>query len=414
MNKRKVVVIGGGVVGLCTAYYLLQEGHQVTVIDKGKLGTGASYVNAGYLTPSHIIPMAAPGRVAKGLQWMFNSSSPFYIKPRFDTDLFRWGLKFIKSCTHTHVKQSMQAILNINILSKQLYCEMHSSPAFDFHLETKGLLMAYKTSEAEKEESEVVSKAKDLGLTVDQLSAKEILNLQPEAPMDVEGAFWYKSDAHSTPEVFMNNLLTYLKESGVEFILDSEVDQIKTKGALIQSVQTRTQEIDLDELVIAAGAWSAQLLKSLGIHLSLQAGKGYRLNLTQPTGISLPAILLESKVAVTPMKGFTRLGGTMELSGINHHINSKRVQAIADAATKYYPHLKIPESAISKVDCGLRPLSHDGLPHIGRYKKYNNLVLAAGHSMMGWSLAPATGKLISELISQQQPSLSLSPYSPER
>ena len=180
MKRRKVVVIGGGVVGLCTAYYLLQEGHQVTVIDKGKLGTGASYVNAGYLTPSHIIPMAAPGMVAKGFQWMFNSSSPFYIKPRLDGALFHWGFKFIKSCTQAHVKQSMQAILDNNLLSKQLYLELQKSDAFDFHMETKGLLMAYKTTEAEKEEAKVVAKARDLGLTVSQLSREEILKMQNE------------------------------------------------------------------------------------------------------------------------------------------------------------------------------------------------------------------------------------------
>lgn len=414
MKRRKVVVIGGGVVGLCTAYYLLQEGHQVTVIDKGKLGTGASYVNAGYLTPSHIIPMAAPGMVAKGFQWMFNSSSPFYIKPRLDGALFHWGFKFIKSCTHAHVKQSMQAILDINLLSKQLYLELQKSDAFDFHMETKGLLMAYKTTEAEKEEAKVVAKARDLGLTVSQLSREEILKMQPGAPMDIAGAFWYESDAHTTPELFMKNLLVYLKENGVEFILENEVRKIKTKGSVIESVETTHREIALDELVIAAGAWSAALLRSLGIRLTLQAGKGYRLNLNQSTGISLPAILMESKVAVTPMKGFTRFGGTMELSGINHRINTKRVHAIAEAVTKYYPHLEVPEEVHANVNCGLRPLSHDGLPYIGRYTKFKNLTLAAGHAMMGWSLGPATGKLVSELISQQQPSLSLSPFSPER
>jgi D-amino-acid dehydrogenase len=160
MSQKKIVIIGGGVVGLCTAYYLSEEGHEVTVVDKGQLNSGASYVNAGYLTPSHIIPLAAPGMVSKGFRWMFKSSSPFYIKPRFDKDLIRWGLKFMKSCTPTHVQQSMQAILNINLLSKQLFLQMQEHSKFDFHLETKGLLMAYKTSQAEKEEAEVGGSSK--------------------------------------------------------------------------------------------------------------------------------------------------------------------------------------------------------------------------------------------------------------
>lgn len=414
MSHKKIVIIGGGVVGLCTAYYLSKEGHEVTVVDKGQLNSGASHVNAGYLTPSHIIPMAAPGMVSRGFRWMFKASSPFYIKPRFDKDLIRWGLKFMKSCTSTHVQQSMQAILNINLLSKQLFLEMQEHSKFDFHLETKGLLMAYKTSEAEKEEAEVVAQAKDLGLKIDHLSKKEVLKKQPKAPMDIAGAYWYESDAHSTPEVFMKNMINVLKESGVSFLMEKEVTHFKTKRNSIKKVCTSQEEIQSDEVVVASGAWSEPLLKALGIQLSVQAGKGYRINTRQPTGIILPALLLEAKVAVTPMQGFTRFGGTMELSGINHKINTKRVASIAQAATDYYPHLNVTQKELKDVKCGLRPLSPDGLPFIGRHSSCRNLVLATGHSMMGWSLGPATGKLVAELISNQQTSMAIDPFSPER
>ncbi len=414
MSQKKIVIIGGGVVGLCTAYYLSKEGHEVTVVDKGQLNSGASYVNAGYLTPRHIIPLAAPGMVSKGFRWMFKSSSPFYIKPRFDKDLIRWGLKFMKSCTPTHVQQSMKAILNINLLSKQLFLEMQEHSKFDFHLETKGLLMAYKTSQAEKEEAEVVAQAKDLGLKIDHLSTKEVLKKQPQAPMDIAGAYWYESDAHSTPEVFMENMIGVLKDAGVNFLLEKEVSHFKTKGSSITSVCTLQEEIQSDEVVIACGAWSEPLLKALGIQLSVQAGKGYRINTSQPTGITLPALLLEAKVAVTPMQGFTRFGGTMELSGIHHKINTKRVAAIGQAATDYYPHINVAQKELKDVKCGLRPLSPDGLPFIGRHSSHKNLVLATGHSMMGWSLGPATGKLVAELISNQQTSMAIDQFSPER
>tara|TARA_B100000989_G_scaffold247526_1_gene194855 strand:+ start:2067 stop:3317 length:1251 start_codon:yes stop_codon:yes gene_type:complete len=414
MTQKKVVVVGGGVVGLCTAYYLSQEGHEVTIIDKGDLNSGASHVNAGYLTPSHIIPMAAPGMVSKGFRWMFKASSPFYIKPRLDKDLIKWGLKFMKSCTPKHVHRSMKAILDINLFSKQLYLEMQKNSHFDFHLETKGLLMAYKTSHAEKEEAEVVVQAKDLGLKIEQLSPEEVLEKQPGTSMDIAGAFWYESDAHSTPELFMQNLITLLRESGVNFVLEQEVTNFKLKNNKIQFVVTTHQDLKADEVVVASGAWSELLLRQLEIQLSVQAGKGYRLNLNKPTGISLPAILLEAKVAVTPMQGFTRFGGTMELSGINHKINSKRVAAIARAAKDYYPKVWIPQEELANVKCGLRPLSPDGLPFIGRHSKCNNLVLATGHSMMGWSLGPATGKLVTELISNQNTTISIERFSPER
>ena len=206
MPQKKVIVIGGGIVGLSTAYYLKEEGHDVVVLDKGNLTGGASNVNAGYLTPSHIVPMAAPGMISKGIKWMFNASSPFYVKPRLNKDLIEWGLKFMKSCTPEHVQQSLKTILDINLLSKQLYLEMQQSGGFDFHLETKGLLMAYQSSHAEKEEAEVVNWARNLGLTIKQLDNKQVMALQPGAPMDIAGAYWYESDAHSTPEIFMENL----------------------------------------------------------------------------------------------------------------------------------------------------------------------------------------------------------------
>ena len=414
MVKKKVIVLGGGIVGLSTAYYLIQEGHEVTIIDKGRLDSGASHVNAGYLTPSHIVPMAAPGMISTGMKWMFNAKSPFYIKPRLDLDLIRWGLKFMKSCTNEHVQRSMKSILDINLLSKKLYLEMLKSELFDFHLETKGLLMAYKTSQAEKKESEVSKWAKDLGIKVEQFSKEQVLKIQPDIAMDIAGAFWYKSDAHTTPELFINNLKDYLIKKGVRFKLENTVKYFQKNNKQIQKVITDKGIFEADEFVLSTGAWSQQILKDLGIKLFIQPGKGYRINVYKSTGITLPAILLESKVAVTPMDGFTRFGGTMEISGINHRTNIKRVQAIADSVTKYYPTLEIPKTSITGVQSGLRPLSPDGLPFIGRHSKVKNMVLATGHSMMGWSLGPATGRLVTEVISSRKTSMDLRPFLPER
>lgn len=414
MTQKKVIVLGGGIVGLSTAYYLQKEGHQVVVVDQGAMDGGASHVNAGYLTPSHIVPMAAPGMVAKGFRWMFNASSPFYMKPRWDKDLISWGLKFMKSCTPEHVQRSMQAILEINLFSKQLYLEMQQSGALDFHLETKGLLMAYQTTHAEKEEAEVVAWARGLGLTVKQLDRAAVSAMQPKAPMNIAGAYWYESDAHSTPEIFMKNLHTELQNQGVAFMLETEVTGFQKTNKQIAAVVTNKGTIAADEVVLATGAWSEKLLKPLGIRLSIQAGKGYRLNVETETGITLPSILLEAKVAVTPMQGFTRFAGTMEISGINHRILPQRVAAIAKAAQQYYPQIEVSKKAMEAVQCGLRPLSPDGLPFIGRHSAVINLVLATGHAMMGWSLGPATGKLVTELISGQSPSIDLKPFAPER
>ena len=414
MRKKEVIIVGGGIIGLATAYYLNLEGHDVSVIDQDKIKSGASHINSGYLTPSHIIPLAAPGMISKGFRWMFNNSSPFYIKPRFDLDLVNWGMKFIKSCTSEHVQKSMKSILDINLLSKKLFIEMQQSNNFDFHLESKGLLMAYKTSLAEREEAKAASLAKDLGIIVKQLSKEEILKIQPKVPMEVAGAFMYESDAHTTPELFMNNLKNHLMSRGIKFFLDTVVTSFQKKEKKIEALNTNKGIFKADEFVIATGAWTEGILKELGIKLSIQAGKGYSFDVKNITGLSIPAILSEAKVAVTPMSGYTRFGGTMEISGINSKINSRRVLSIVNAAKEYYPGIEIPLTSVDKARSGLRPLSTDGLPFIGRHSSFKNLVLASGHAMMGWSLGPATGKLITELVSGYDPSLDLKPYSPER
>ncbi len=412
--KKSVIVIGGGIVGLSTAFYLRAEGHEVTLLDKGTITEGASFVNAGYLTPSHIVPLAAPGMISKGLKWMLNSSSPFYIKPRLDADLISWGWKFMRSCSKKHVQRSLAAIKEINELSKGLYHEMHASVDFDFHLEDRGVLMAFKTSKAEKSEYSVMQAAQDLGLDVSLLGVEEVNRLQPGIQMNIAGAYHYRCDAHSTPEVFMNQLKKNTLKSGVEIHTETTVKNFQVRGDRISTVVTDRGNFEADEVVFAAGAWTEELLKPLKIILSVQAGKGYRINVEARTGISLPCILIESKVGVTPMQGFTRFAGTMEIAGINYNIRENRVNAIAHAATQYYSGLEIDLNDRKQAKCGLRPLSPDGLPFIGRHSSCSNLVLATGHSMMGWSLGPATGKLVTEIISNKKLSMPINNFSPER
>lgn len=411
---KKVIVIGGGIIGLSSAYYLQKEGYQVTVIDKSDFSSGASYVNAGYITPSHIISLAAPGIITKGLKWMLNPASPFYVKPRLDADFIKWGLAFKRSANKRKVVQSIPVIKDINIFSRELYEDMKASGDMKFHYERKGLLMAYKDEKAGEEEWEVGQKAMELGLKVENLSAKQVAELEPKANLDVKGAVYFHSDAHMTPGDFMKEMLSYLKTKGVEILGNEEVKDIEVSNSTISKIITDKREVQADEVVMAAGSWSPLLTQKLGIKMLLQAGKGYRINVPRETNITMPTVLLEAKVAVTPMDGFTRFAGTMEIAGINHKMNPVRVNAIAKAGQDYYKGLQITEEEKSEAQCGLRPVTPDGLPYIGRSSKYKNLTIATGHAMMGWSLGPATGKLITEIISEQKPSLDLSPFDVER
>ena len=412
--KKEVVIIGGGIIGLCSAYYLQNEGHQVTIIDKSDISKGASFVNAGYITPSHIIPLAAPGMITKGIKWMFNSASPFYIKPRLDKDFLQWTWAFKKSASSTKVEKAIPVIKNINVFGRDLYEEIKASGDFNFHYERKGLLMLYKTDKAGEEEWEVGQRAIKEGLNVQNLNYNEVQTMEPNANIDCKGAVYFDSDAHMTPKEFMTEMLVYLKSKGVIFYTNEEVKDLSISEGKISEIKTNSRTIQPDEVVLAAGSWSPLLAIKLGIKIPMQAGKGYRINVERETGITIPSILVEAKVAVTPMNGFTRFAGTMEIAGIYDTINPKRVKAISKAAISYYKNLEIQQSEINDAACGLRPCTPDGLPYIGKTSKYKNLTIATGHAMMGWSLGPSTGKIVSEIISDKKTSLDIHPFHPDR
>ena len=412
--SKKIVIIGGGVVGLCTAYYLANDGHDVSIVDQSSMDFGTSYVNAGYLTPSHIIPLAAPGVMKQGLKWMLNPASPLFIKPRFNPEFLRWAWAFNKSCTSQNVDNSIQAIKDINLLSVDLFNELRSQDEFTFQLENKGLLMLCQTEHMLEEELAIAKIATQEGLEVNEVSAAQLKEMQPRANINAIGAVHFKCDWHTTPQEFMTQMKASLKHKGVKFYANERVTDLKISEGTIKEIITEKQEIRADEFVLAAGSWSQLLSRKLGIRIPLEAGKGYRINTEQDTGITIPCILSEAKIAVTPMNGFTRFAGTMEISGINHNINPVRVNAIADAASKYYNGLVLSQKEREDAACGLRPVSPDGRPYIGRSSKCSNLVIATGHAMMGWSMAPATGKLVTQIIGDKQLSLPLDSFHPDR
>ena len=412
--SKEVIVIGGGIIGLCSAYYLHKAGHQVTVVDQSNMDSGASYVNAGYLSPSHIIPLSAPGVVKTGLKWMFNPSSPLYIKPRLDREFLKWTWAFNKSCSTKHVNKAIPVIKDITVLSQELYDAIKQEEQFSFHLDKKGLLMLCQTEEMLTQEIEVAELAKQNGLDVKELNLSELKVLEPLVNFNVKGAVHFKCDSHMTPHEFMKDMKSFLKQQGVTFNTNEKVEDVEISNGKISTIITDKQSYIADEFVLATGSWSSILSKKIGIELLVQAGKGYRINSNRDTGISIPSILAEAKVAITPMNGFTRFAGTMEIAGINHDINKVRVEAIANAVTNYYPEIKLTSEEKKDVAVGLRPVSPDGLPYIGKSKKCDNLTIATGHAMLGWSMGTATGKLVSEIVSNTKTSLRLDAFHPDR
>ncbi|RFS18062.1 FAD-binding oxidoreductase [Emticicia sp. C21] len=414
----QVVIIGSGIIGLYSAYYLQQKGHKVTIIERTDGADGCSYGNAGMIVPSHFIPLAVPGMIEKGIRWMFNSESPFYVKPRLNWDLISWGLKFSKAANAKQVEKAMPALRDISLLAKKLYQDFAKDEKNDFSFEEKGLMMLCKTEHNFHEEAEVAETANKLGIEARVLDRAALNQLEPEVKPDVAGAVYYPGDASLYPNALVKKLKDLLQKQGVEFLYNTEVIAFESENGTIKSIKTQSDKtIAVGELIIATGSWSQTLAKQLNINLPMQAGKGYSTTLQQQKGkkLNIPSILLEARVAITPMAdNLIRFGGTMEIGGINQDINMNRVRGIIKAVPEFFPDYSIEVPKQEKVWSGLRPCSPDGLPYIGRTKKYKNLIIASGHAMMGLSLAPGTGKLVQEIVDNEQTSIDISLYKPER
>ncbi|MHA4845649.1 NAD(P)/FAD-dependent oxidoreductase [Flavitalea antarctica] len=413
--RSQVTIIGGGVIGLCCAYYLQKEGYRITVIEKGSLTNGTSFGNAGYISPSHIVPLASPGIVAKGLSWMMSSSSPFYIKPRLDLDLVRWGLRFYKSANHSTVARNTPHLAKILLLSRELTSQIKNDLGNHFRMEEKGCLMLYKSALTEKHEIELTHEAARFGIETKMLSAAEVQALEPSLEVNVKGGVLYPIDCHLHPGDFMQTLKDHLTRHGVNIMLNTEVIGFEKVGNKVTAVITDKGKVETGELVLAAGSWLPLIAKKLGVHLLLQAGKGYSITYENVArNLNYPAILVDDRVAMTPMGGDLRMGGTMEISGINKNVMLKRVQSIFRAAKSYYPNLDVQFPSPDRIWSGLRPLTPDGLPYIGRHTKFGNLTIAGGHAMLGLSLAAATGKLVEEIVGYKNTSMDIVAFDVER
>jgi D-amino-acid dehydrogenase len=422
-ESKHVVIVGAGVIGLCTAYYCARRGHRVTVIDRSSAEhEGCSYGNAGMVVPSHFVPLAAPGMVALGLKWMRNPESPFYIKPRLDGELLNWAWKFWRAANARHVKRSAPLLRDLQFASRTCFEELSELPDNDFGLVQRGLIMLCKTQHAFDHEAKYAAEANELGVLAEVLDAQQLAEVDPGVTMDVAGGILFPKDCHLSPHRFMAGLKQQLDKLGVEFRWNTEVAVLPHRGS--QQSRTRfcrlceqssSHEILADEFVLAGGSWSPVLARELELQIPMQAGKGYSLTLAQPRQVpQLCSIFTEARVAATPMGDTLRFGGTMEIAGLNEEINPVRVQGIIKSVPNYFPEFTLEDFAEVKPWCGLRPCSPDGLPYLGRTEKFSNLTLATGHAMMGLSLGPISGKLVSEVVSGEEPSFDLALLNPDR
>ncbi|MGV3483297.1 MAG: NAD(P)/FAD-dependent oxidoreductase [Planctomycetaceae bacterium] len=413
--SRRVVIIGAGAIGLSCAYYAIQRGHRVTVLERsGEHRDGCSYGNAGMVVPSHFVPLAAPGMVALGLRWMANPESPFYIQPRLDRDLLAWAFRFWRASTPRHVSTSAPLLRDLSLMSRQCFIELDQQ-GLDFDLHRDGLVMLCRTQQGLDHEASAAEQARQLGLAAEVLDADGLRAIEPDVTMTVAGGVRYPQDCHLSPGRFMAAMQSAIRAAGGEFQWHADVLGWRQQMGSLVAVRTSQGDFEADEFVLCGGSWSPQIVRSLALRLPMQAGKGYSLTVDRPRqSPKTCAILTEARIAVTPMAGQLRFGGTMELAGLDESINLRRVRGIVRAVSQYYPEFEPRDLEAIAPWAGLRPCSPDGLPYLGRSARYGNLTIATGHAMMGISLAPISGHLVSQLLDHERPDINLGPFSPDR
>jgi D-amino-acid dehydrogenase len=397
---KHIAIIGGGVIGLSTAWYCQQRGHRVSVIDRQpSRRDGCSFGNAGMLVPSHVIPLAAPGMIRLGLKWMWNPESPFYIRPRASWDLLRWLWSFQRACTRKHVEAAAPLLRDLHLHSRMLYEQLETELPGGFDLQTRGLLMLCKTASGWDGEAKVARQAEQLGVPAQVLDAAATAELDPNVQLDVRGSVYYPKDCHLSPNRLMAAIESALAEAGCNFLWETESTGFANSERVVQAVQTNRGDVEADEFVLCGGVWSSRLARQLGMSLPMQAGKGYSVTLEQPPELPrLCSLLHEARVAVTPLGSSLRVGGTMEIAGVDETVTTSRVRGITRSFCQYFPAFEPRDFEGLEPWSGLRPCSPDGLPYLGRSSKLGNLLVSTGHAMMGISMALASGQIIADIV----------------
>jgi D-amino-acid dehydrogenase len=419
-RERTLTIVGGGVIGLSVAWYARQAGFAVTVVERGgPPHDSCSLGNAGMVVPSHFVPLAAPGMVATGLRSIGRRRSPVYVRPRLDAAFVRWSLDFWRSANRGHVARSAPVLRDLALLSRRCYEELATARGNDFGLEKHGLVMLCRTEHGLHEEIEAAKHAERLGLEARVLDAAGLAALEPAMRTRAIGGVHYPLDCHLSPQKFVAGLTRDLEAAGARFVWNAEATGWRVEGRRggerVVALETTAGDFAADEYVLAAGSWSPRTVRGLDLRLPIEAGKGYSLTLAAPRAVPRTcAILVEARIAVTPMQGTLRFAGTMELSGLDESVDPERVRAIVEAVPEYYPDYTTADFDGVTPWRGLRPCTPDGMPYIGRLRRYANFSVATGHAMMGLSLAPATGRLMAEALAGRTSSMPLDAFAPER
>ncbi len=410
-----VLVIGAGVVGLFCAWFLRQAGHTVTVVDRHEVGDPAacSAGNTGFVGTQGSAPLAEPGVPVKGLRWLFSPESPFSVKPRLDLALLAWLWQFRRHCTERHARAGFEVLLALKQRSLAILREVCAEGELADTLTARGMVLACKTEQGYARARRSIPAAVERGVPLRELDRAELARLEPGVDFAIAGALLNEEGAALRIPAFLLGFARLLRERGVEILTGTEVRDFEVTDRRVRAVRTSRGDLRPTEVVIAAGVWSAACARTLGVGLMLQPAKGYTVTVPAGPGTPrLPMLLSEGKVAVMPLGDRIRVGGTLELSGLDSSVSPRRVDGILRTVRSYLPALNTDRRL--DVWSGLRPCTPDSLPLIGRAGTYRNVSVATGHGHIGLGLAPAGGRLLAQLLDGKEPDLPLATFALDR
>jgi len=414
-SKQRVVIIGGGVIGVCCAYYLARRGIQPVILESGEIARGASFGNAGAIVPGHT-PINKPGRVRQALRSLFHPLSPLYIAPRLDLDLFRWLWRFARTCSPEHLKRAMDVLAPLGHLSRRLYLEIFEEEKPDCHFRTEGYYEVYRTEtglRAGQQEADLISQ---YGYHFEKLNGDELRRREPVLKPEVIGGIFAAETITLDPYRFVTELAKACRRHGALVRQKAKVNRILTPKDTVTVQLWDGELVSGDAVIVAAGVHSRTLLRRFGLDLPLQPAKGYHRDRDYSDPRTPPlrqaCLLGETMIFCTPMGDFLRFAGTLEFSGLNEQIRRPRLEQLTRGAALYFQGL---EDAPARSEwCGLRPCLPDGLPAIGPVPGVDRIWVATGHAMQGMTLGPATGYLLAEWILDGRPHLDVGALSPGR
>jgi D-amino-acid dehydrogenase len=406
-----VLVIGGGVIGLTTAYQLVRAGAEVTVLDARAAGRGASEVNAGWIVPAESAPVPGPGVAANALKWMLRRDSPLYIRPSLSPYFWSFMIGMWRAANAKAQRAGFEAHLTLAAGTIEMFDD-YRADGMEFELQTNGLLMAFTRPENFQHHLHNLDLVKRFGLEPTVLRGDAVRAQEPLLSDAVIGGLYFPKERHVDPAQLVRALRQRLGDLGANLVENAPVTKVHRSGNRVTALAAGAQKYSADAYLLAAGAWSGPLARQFGVRLPIRPGKGYCVDL-EPFPLRTATNLSDAKVAVTPFSRKLRLAGTMEFGGLDEAINKVRVAAICRAPQTYFRNWEPPERP-AQPRAGMRPMTPDGLPVMGQLGGLDNVYVSSGHGMLGVTLGPGSAAAMTEMILRGTCPATLAPFTPRR